>query len=32
MFAKLENLKRTHEDLERQLAAPEAPADQERYR
>ncbi|MDR1947084.1 MAG: peptide chain release factor 1 [Desulfovibrio sp.] len=32
MFAKLENLKRTYEDLERQLAAPEAPADQERYR
>ncbi|MDR2604689.1 MAG: peptide chain release factor 1 [Desulfovibrio sp.] len=32
MFAKLENLKNTHEDLERQLADPEAPADQERYR
>ncbi|MDR1686687.1 MAG: peptide chain release factor 1 [Desulfovibrio sp.] len=32
MFAKLENLKRTHEDLERQLADPEAVADPERYR
>jgi peptide chain release factor 1 len=32
MFAKLENLKRTHEDLERQLADPETHADPERYR
>jgi peptide chain release factor 1 len=32
MFAKLEHLKRTYEDLERQLADPEVSTDQRRYR
>lgn len=32
MFAKLENLEKRFEDLERQLSSPEALSDQERYR